>query len=154
MPDSAKFLRPSPTPQNCAEAALDFMQSMTRFLIAEGRELDPSIRITPPQFRALVLLERSPGMSLSELGAEMGVRTPTASVIVVRLVHQGLVERTSAGGRRLALCLSTQGKKQLNSARKHIQTRLAESLATWPDSKLRQSIQLLQELQQTLHNAR
>jgi DNA-binding MarR family transcriptional regulator len=140
--------------QICADAALDFMQSMTRFLIAEGRELDPAIRITPPQFRALVLLERAPGMSLSELGAEMGIRTPTASVIVVRLVQQGLVQRSSGGGRRLALSLSAQGKKQLNTARKHIQLRLSESLAAWPASKLQQSAQVLQELQQVLHGAR
>ncbi len=60
-------------PEACANATLDFMQAMTRFLIAEGRELDPAIRITPPQFRALVLMERNPGISLSELGAEMGV---------------------------------------------------------------------------------
>jgi DNA-binding MarR family transcriptional regulator len=140
--------------QLCAEAALDFMQSMTRFLIAEGRELDPAIRITPPQFRALVLLERAPGMSLSELGTEMGIRTPTASVIVVRLGHQGLVQRDSAGGRRLALSLSPQGKKQLNSARKHIQQRLTESLAKWPAAKLQNSADLLHELQQVLHGTR
>ena len=140
--------------QLCAEAALDFMQSMTRFLIAEGRELDPAFRITPPQFRALVLLERAPGMSLSELGTEMGIRTPTASVIVVRLVHQGLVQRDSAGGRRLALSLSPQGKKQLNSARKHIQQRLTDSLAEWPDAKLQNSAELLHDLQQVLHGTR
>jgi len=101
-----------------------------------------------------VLLERAPGMSLSELGTEMGIRTPTASVIVVRLVHQGLVQRSSAGGRRLALSLSPQGKKQLNSARKHIQQRLAESLATWPTAKLQNSAEVLHELQQLLHRTR
>jgi DNA-binding MarR family transcriptional regulator len=140
--------------QACAVATLDFMQALTRFLIAEGRELDPAVRVTPPQFRALTLLERGPGMSLSELGAEMGVRTPTASVIVVRMVQQGLIQRDSAGGRRLALSLSPHGKKLLNGTRKHIQNKLAESLATWPPAKLQQSVKLLNDLQQILHNSR
>jgi DNA-binding MarR family transcriptional regulator len=141
-------------PEACANATLDFMQAMTRFLIAEGRELDPAARVTPPQFRALVLMERNPGISLSELGAEMGIRTPTASVIVVRMVQQGLIQRSSAGGRRLALSLSPHGRKLLNSTRKHIQHKLAEALAEWPAAKLKQSVEILNELQQMLHEAR
>ena len=147
-------MTPLTTANACAHSTLDFMGAYTRFLIAEIRRLDPSIRITPPQYRALILLERAPGTSLTEFARELGIRTPTASVIVVRLVRDGLVERTSAGGRRLSLALTTKGRRLIVSVRDQIIATLTEALKEWPEPQLAHSIQALQQIQHLLENLR
>ncbi len=131
----------------CANAALDLMQSISGFLIAEGRHIDPSVRLTPPQFRALILLERSPGTSLTDLATELGIRSPTASVIVVRLVRDGLVKRNSVPGRRLSLTLTAKGRRVVTNARQHMIDVLTDALKDWPQSQLSRSIQTLKSLQ-------
>ncbi len=147
-------MTPSSSALACANSTIDFMGALTRFLIAEIRRMDPSVRITPPQYRALILLERAPGMSLTDFAQELGIRTPTASVIVVRLVRDGLVQRSSAGGRRLSLALTTKGRRLIDSVRQQITTVLATAIQDWPEPKVAQSIQGLKQLQEVLESIR
>jgi DNA-binding MarR family transcriptional regulator len=138
----------------CANAALDLMQAISGFLIAEGRDMNPSARITPPQFRALILLERTPGISLTDLAGELGIRAPTASVIVVRLVRDGLVKRNSVPGRRLSLILTAKGRRVVANARQHMIDVLTNALKHWPESQLSRSIQTLESLQRISESLR
>ncbi len=136
--------------QDVSLAMLDLLQAMTRFLIAEGRKLDPTLKITPPQFRVLTSLERSPNMSLNEIAAELGVRAPTASVLVLRLVKQGLVERQSSEGRRLSLALSSRGGATLKGSREVIINEISARLSAWSAADLAAAEKILRELQQVL----
>jgi DNA-binding MarR family transcriptional regulator len=138
----------------CALAAGDFVVAYTRFLVGEINSMDSSLRITPSKYRALAVLERTPGISVTDFAHELGIRTPTASVIVVRLTRDGLVHRTPAGGNRLALALTAKGSGLVAGARQHISDAFAEALNQSPESVLAQSTQALRTLQQILESLR
>src|SRR5579875_4046830 len=70
--------------------------------------------LTMAQFRALLALVHRGPMSIGRLAAELGVRLPTASVLVERLVRQGLAERREdADDRRRTLAQASGAGEEL-----------------------------------------
>ncbi|MFC0633368.1 MarR family winged helix-turn-helix transcriptional regulator [Brevundimonas balnearis] len=108
-----------------AATLLTLSPAFTRFLLTELRSLPPSERITPPQLRALELIIADSGISLAAFAEGMGVRKPTASILVMRLTGMGLV-RKAAGERRTTVLMPTDRGLSLFQT---IVRRLVERLA-------------------------
>lgn len=75
--------------------------------------------LTVPQLTALFLLSRSGPTSVGELAEKLGTRLSSASVLVDRLVHAGLVQRSPdpADRRRVLLVVTDPGVELLRRLR-------------------------------------
>jgi DNA-binding MarR family transcriptional regulator len=89
---------------------------------------------TVPQLRALGLIHRRPGASLTDVAAHLGVTSATTSVLVDRLVRRGLLRRDAhpEERRRISLSLTPAGERHLRAARTATRQRLAEILEALP----------------------
>ncbi len=117
------------TPQTCAHAVIEAVPLVMRFIRAEmHRQAAP--RLSVPQFRVLAFLHRHPGACLFAVADHLGVARPTASIMVDRLVRQGLVTRTEdpAERRRAVLRLTTSGARLFQQAREATRAWLANVL--------------------------
>ena len=104
--------------KRCAREVVETIPLVMRFLRREVRRRSsplPSV----PQVRALAMLDREPGASLSDLAEHLNVTSPTASLIVNRLVLQKLVHRAEHPHerRRRVLTLTPAGAQQLKAMR-------------------------------------
>jgi DNA-binding MarR family transcriptional regulator len=90
--------------------------------------------VSVPQLRALGLVHRRPGASLTDVAAHLGVTPATASVLVDRLVRRGLLHRDShpRERRRISLSLTREGSRHLRAARTATRGRLAKILGAFP----------------------
>jgi DNA-binding MarR family transcriptional regulator len=68
--------------------------------------------LTPAQFAALVVIERNPGLSQTELGLTLSIDRSTLVAVIDRLEARGLVERADAprDRRSYALHISNAGQ--------------------------------------------
>lgn len=71
--------------------------------------------LTPAQFGALVVIERNPGLSQTELGLTLSIDRSTLVTVIDRLEGRGLVERADAprDRRSYALHISQAGRSLL-----------------------------------------
>jgi len=78
-----------------------------------------SAQVSSVQYAALAVLERRPGASQSELGAELDLDRSTIADIVTRLERRGVIERTphETDRRRYALGLTDAGHEELERLR-------------------------------------
>ena len=92
---------------------------------------------TPPQFRILNYLLVAPGASLSEVAAYLGVRLPTASVMLVKLAAEGYVLRSRhpTSRRRMQLVLTERGQEVTISVRTALFSRLHAGLDRLEESE-------------------
>lgn len=90
--------------------------------------------LTVPQFRTLLYLWRTPGVSASSLARHLGLSLPTVSALVQGLVTRGLVDRAVAASdrRRVALTASSDGVALVEAARDANRARLARRLDALP----------------------
>jgi len=118
------------TPDALAREVLDVVPMIMRTIRAEMRSRRLA-DLTVPQFRAMMYLNRSPGASLLDLAAHLGLTSPTVCKMVDGLVAAGLVRRaaSSADRRRLTLDLTSQGQVSLERARSGTQAHLADILS-------------------------
>lgn len=102
-----------------------------RAIMVEAARAVPDARLTGPQFRILHFLRCKPGASLSDVAAHLGVRLPTASVMLARLEGDGYVERRRdpASRRRMQLSLSDRGQRVMAQMRGTIEARLRVAFA-------------------------
>jgi DNA-binding MarR family transcriptional regulator len=117
-------------PAQCAGEIMEAVPVVMHFLRAEARRHGTPF-LSVPQVRALVFIYRHPGASLSSAAEHLGVTSPTASVLVDRLVRRGLVDRAAypQERRRLALTLTVTGAQHLQQARDATRTRVVSLLA-------------------------
>jgi len=132
-------------------ALLAVMMMANRIMTMEAVRGAPDGRLTPPQFRILNYLHTAPGASLSEVAAYLGVRLPTASVMLVKLASEGLVLRTRhpESRRRMKLVLTDQGSEVVNAVRDALFQRLAgglRRLSTSDIDALEQGLPAMQRL--------
>lgn len=92
------------------------------------RELSP-LKITPPRFSSLVLIEANPGVLQSELARLIGVGRPAMVAVIDFLQAQGwLLRQAHAGDRRANhLVLTPQGRAHLA----RVKALMAELDAQW-----------------------
>ncbi len=78
-----------------------------------------SSEISSVQYAALTVLERSPGASQSDLGAELDLDRSTIADLVARMERHGLIERLAhpRDRRRYALRLTDAGSAEIRRLR-------------------------------------
>jgi len=117
---------------------LDALRSIVRELRLASREAEQRVGVHGAQLHALRQLSDSPTMSLTELADRTHTDISSVSVVVSRLVEQGLVARRSADDdrRRLALALTARGRSLLRRAPETGSSRLLRAAAHLSDREV------------------
>ena len=99
-------------------------------IVRAAIESRPPTDLTMTQLNALAFLAATPGASVSEVAAHLGLQLPTTSKVVESLVQQGRVARTSVRGnrRKLSLHVTAAGRRVMRSAARPGMTTIAERL--------------------------
>ena len=89
-------------PQGTADAAVDAVLTASRLLVAISARSFAAVEntLTLPQFRMLVVLDRTDGMNISRLGEHLDVIPSTAMRMVDRLAGAGMVRRDPSSSNR------------------------------------------------------
>lgn len=118
------------TPAECAQKVLETVPMVMRAIREEMRAHRES-KLSVPQFRVLIYLNRNEGASLSDVAGHLGLTLPSMSKMVDSLVVRGLVRREiNLGDRRCVILSPTElGRTQMRAACCTTQSRLAERLA-------------------------
>jgi DNA-binding MarR family transcriptional regulator len=96
------------------DCCLALFSQVISALHRSGGEDWPRSDLTMAQLRALLVLVHRGPMSIGRLAAELGVRLPTASALMERLVRQGLAERREdADDRRRTLARASGAGEDL-----------------------------------------
>jgi DNA-binding MarR family transcriptional regulator len=106
------------TDERCAREIMETVPVVMRFIRKEMRRQGSSF-LSVPQLRTLVYLDRCPGTDLSGVADHLGVTPATASAVVKRLVHQGLVKRKAHPHKRrhVVLTLTRSGSQRYRQVR-------------------------------------
>jgi DNA-binding MarR family transcriptional regulator len=91
------------------EALAAYIRVHEAFVSATEKEW-AQLELTVTQLRALFILERVGRIPVSQLAQRLGIKLPSTSILVDRLVKAGLVGRTSdPEDRRIVLLVPTEG---------------------------------------------
>ena len=121
-----------------AASVLDALRSIVRELRLASDEAGPRVGISRAQLLALRQVADNPHMSLTELADRTHTDISSASVVVSRLVEQGLVVRrpTASDRRRLSLTPTTRGRVAARRAPDAEAVRLASGASRLGDRDL------------------
>lgn len=119
------------SPEMIAREILDVVPMIMRTIRTEMRSRRTA-ELTIPQFRALLFLNRNPGVTLSAVSGHLGLTAPTVSKMVDGMVANRLVTRvpSSSDRRKVILTLTVEGQTILEKARSGTQARLLEVLVS------------------------
>lgn len=117
---------------------LDALRSLVRELRLASREAEQRVGIHGAQLHALRQLADSPTMSLTELADRTHTDISSVSVVVSRLVEQGLVTRKAADDdrRRLSLTLTARGRGIIRRAPETGASRLLRASSNLSDREV------------------
>jgi DNA-binding MarR family transcriptional regulator len=117
---------------------LDALRSIVRELRLASREAEQRVGVHGAQLHALRQLAESPTMSLTELADRTHTDISSVSVVVSRLVENGLVTRKAADDdrRRLSLALTARGRSLLRRAPETGSSRLMRAAAHLSDREV------------------
>ena len=117
---------------------LDALRSIVRELRLASREAEQRVGVHGAQLHALRQLVDNPATSLTELAERTHTDISSVSVVVSRLVEQGLVARKAADDdrRRLSLGLTPRGRAVLRRAPETGTSRLLRAAAHLSDREL------------------
>jgi len=137
-PESAISTEIKVTDEQCAREIMETVPVVMRFIRREMRA-QGSLFLSVPQLRTLVHLDRHPGTDLTSVADHLGVTAATASAVVNRLVHQGLVHREAhpLKRRHVVLSLTRSGSHRLRRAREAAYAHVRNLLADRSGSELK-----------------
>jgi DNA-binding MarR family transcriptional regulator len=117
---------------------LDALRSIVRELRLASREAEQRVGVHGAQLHALRQLADSPTTSLTELAERTHTDISSVSVVVSRLVEQGLVARKSADDdrRRLSLGLTARGRAVVRRAPQTGTSRLLRAASNLSDREV------------------
>jgi len=97
------------------EAQRKVMKELLRATLGDLLEAD----LTMAQMKALAVVERQPGCSIGMLSEQLGVKPPAASLVVDKLVRDGLAYRLRdrTDGRRVIVEVTTKGGSLISRIR-------------------------------------
>ena len=134
--ESAASVRPGASSSNGERSEdvgiiLDALRSIGRELRLASREAEQRVGVHGAQLHALRQLADSPSTSLTELAERTHTDISSVSVVVSRLVEQGLVARKAADDdrRRLSLGLTARGRAVVRKAPEAGMSRLLRMMA-------------------------
>lgn len=104
------------TPHSCASIPL--LAQITRLRFARGHALLSTCELHPGQYHLLLVLGNSEGLSQSEIAAHLLIKPSTLTVMIRRLMKNGLIERTKDphDGRILRVYITDKGRQVLKEA--------------------------------------
>ncbi|HEX6049347.1 MAG TPA: MarR family transcriptional regulator [Gemmatimonadaceae bacterium] len=122
-----------------AAVILDALRSLVRELRLASREAEQRVGVHGAQLHALRQLADNPATSLTELAERTHTDISSVSVVVSRLVEQGLVARKSADDdrRRLSLGLTARGRAVVRRAPEVGTSRLLRAASKLSDREMR-----------------
>jgi DNA-binding MarR family transcriptional regulator len=117
---------------------LDALRSIVRELRLASREAEQRVGVHGAQLHALRQLADGPSTSLTELAERTHTDISSVSVVVSRLVEQGLVARKSADDdrRRLSLGLTARGRAVLRKAPEAGMSKLLQAASQLSDREI------------------
>ena len=117
---------------------LDALRSLVRELRLASRQAEQRVGVHGAQLHALRQLADSPTTSLTELAERTHTDISSVSVVVSRLVEQGLVARKSADDdrRRLSLGLTARGRALVRRAPETGTSRLLRAASSLSDREV------------------
>jgi DNA-binding MarR family transcriptional regulator len=118
-----------------------------------GNRMKKEAGITLPRFDVLAALDHHPdGLRMSELSSFLRVSNGNVTGIANRLVEEKLVARHTdiEDGRVQILCLTELGKQQFVEIAQRHAVWIDELLAPFGDQEMRQTMVLLDKIQQQL----
>jgi len=124
---------------------------LTRLMRREMRRRRPA-EVSLPQFRALRILKRHAGLSLSHLAERLDLTPASASKMIDVLAKHDLVERRPSplDRRKLELYLTAGGRDSLDRAEMATQLVLVELLLSLPEERRTMVRETMQSLQAAL----
>jgi DNA-binding MarR family transcriptional regulator len=127
---------------------LDALRRMTRHLRLADRQAEQRLGISGAQLFTLQQLARSPGQSINDLADLTHTHQSSVSVVVRRLVDQGLAARRQSAddARRVQLRITGAGQSLLRRAAVAPQARLISALERMPSTALTKLAELLDHL--------
>ena len=122
--------RAAPSDRQALTAALDALRRIVRVLRQSSARTERELGIGGAQLFVLHQLAESPAGSVNELAERTYTHQSSVSVVVRRLVEQGLVARRPAAtdARRRELRLTTAGRRLVERATPPAQVRLIQGL--------------------------
>ncbi|MDO8684120.1 MAG: MarR family transcriptional regulator [Armatimonadota bacterium] len=137
--------------EQSAEMVMETVSMVTRTIKNEMRKRRPA-ELSMQQFRALGIIQRHPGATLSLVAGHLGLTTASASKLIHALVNQRLVTRvdSTVDRRRVALGVTNVGQRALESARVAALGRLAETLQALDESDRSAVMRAMEVLRQML----
>jgi DNA-binding MarR family transcriptional regulator len=118
---------------------LDDLRRIVRVLRQSSRASEQRLGVSGAQLFVLSALSDVAALSMNALAARTRTHQSTVSVVVKKLVHRGLVNRSasSADGRSVELMLTARGRKLLDKAPHAAQERLIEGIERLPTTERR-----------------
>lgn len=109
---------------------LDSIRRIVRALRVSSKSVELSLGISSAQLFVLQRLRDENGISLNELAERTLTHQSSVSVVVSKLVEQGLVQRRKAKDdeRRVEISITSQGRALLKKAPEPFQDRLIHSI--------------------------
>jgi len=134
-----------------ARQVMETTNLLARLMRRELRRRRPE-EISQPQFRALRIVKRHAGLSLSHLAMHLDLTLASASKMVDILARHDLVERRSSSTdrRKLELYLTVRGLDTFDQAELASQRILVEILQTLPEERLAVVLEAMQVLNTAL----
>lgn len=135
-------------PEDCAADLFDALPlAMAALRAGVRRNIEGALSV--PQFRCLAFIDRTPGASVSEVTAFLGVTMATTSAMIDRLGAAGYIDIgvSEQDRRRSVLHASSKGRALLERMRRHGRLELAAQLAGLQPAELqtlREAAHLLQ----------
>ena len=105
-------------PQNDILVVVDSIRSIVQSLRISGREAEQRLGVSSAQLYVLQELRDRPALSINELAERTYTHQSSVSMVVARLVENGLVRRSIVRGdaRRLSISLTAAGRSVLRRA--------------------------------------
>ena len=121
--------------RTCAHEVLSAVPPIIWFIREKMRPHRKGLSL--PQFRALVLVDRQPEASLSEIAEQCAASLPTTSRLIAGLVAKGLVTRKGCcdDRRQLELAITRHGREVLDAAWTGVQKHMEEELQSLSSSE-------------------
>ena len=104
----------------------ELLLALRRRINEEAKQTDLKYALTMQQFETLWLIETTGKKSMEQIAEHLGVRPPSATVMIERMARNGLVRREkSPNDRRIVnIVLSPKTKKELSTIRAHKESAL------------------------------
>lgn len=134
-------------------AAGQFLEMIPQVMCQIKQQLvEAGSELSIAQFRCMMMVQRSPDLTLGDLAEANGVSAPAMSKLVDGLVEAGLLDRKAdlVDRRKLRLATTPDGRRKLDAVGKQLQAHLAERLGTLSVPELNQLERLLSRVNDLL----